>query len=135
MLSLSPLVRVFLCTQPTDLRKGFDGLSGLVESVFQGDVLSGHWFVFLNRRRDRVKILAWDHDGLSMFYKRLERGCYQLPRATESGMELDAVELSMLLSGIDFSTAQRKTRYQRPDGSSSANSQPSEPSLASAHKS
>lgn len=115
MLSLSPLVRVFLCTRPTDLRKGFDGLSGLVESVFQGDVLSGHWFVFLNRRRDRVKILAFDRDGLAIFYKRLERGNYQMPRSSErGGIELDAVELSMLLSGIDFATARRRTRY-RPE--------------------
>lgn len=112
MLNLSPLVRVFLCTKPTDLRKGFDGLSGLVESVFQGDVLSGHWFVFLNRRRDRVKILAWDHDGLMLVYKRLERGNYQVPRTSQSGIELDAVELSMLLSGIDFTTAQRRKRFQ-----------------------
>lgn len=112
MLNLSPSVRVFLCTKPTDLRKGFDGLSGLVESVFQGDVLSGHWFVFLNRRRDRLKILAWDHDGLSIFYKRLERGCYQVPGVSESGVELDAAELSMLLSGIDFTTARRRTRFQ-----------------------
>lgn len=124
MLSLSPLVRVFLCTKPTDLRKGFDGLSGLVESVFQGDVLSGHWFVFLNRRRDRVKILAWDHDGLMLVYKRLERGNYQVPRTGQTGIELDAVELSMLLSGIDFRTAQRRKRYQRPEDSSSASSQP-----------
>lgn len=113
MLSLSPLVRVFLCTRPTDLRKGFDGLSGLVETVFSGDVLSGHWFVFLNRRMDRVKILAWDHDGLMIFYKRLERGRYQLPRSGENGIELDAVELSMMLSGIDFTTARRRKRYQR----------------------
>ena len=113
MLNLSPLVRVFLCTKPIDLRKGFDGLSGLVESVFQGDVLSGHWFVFLNRRRDRVKILAWDHDGLMLVSKRLERGNFQVPRTSQTGIELDAVELSMLLSGIDFTTARRRTRYRK----------------------
>ena len=112
MLSLSPRVRVFLCTEPTDLRKGFDGLSGLVQTVFAADVLSGHWFVFLNRRRDRVKILAWDHDGLSIFYKRLERGTYQVPRSGKDAMELDAAELAMLLSGIDLRTAKRRTRYQ-----------------------
>ena len=115
MLNLSPLVRVFLCTKPTDLRKGFDGLSGLVETVFEADVLSGHWFVFLNRRRDRVKILAWDHDGLSIFYKRLERGTYQVPRAGEDHVELDAAELSMLLSGIDMTSARRRKRYQKSE--------------------
>ena len=107
MLNLSPLVRVCLCTKPTDLRKGIDGLSGLVETGFEADVLSGHWFVFLNRRRDRVKILAWDHDGL-IFYKRLERGTYQVPREGEDHVELDAAELSMLLSGIDMTSARRR---------------------------
>ena len=117
MLSLSPLVRVFLCTKSTDLRKGFDGLSGLVETVFEADVLSGHWFVFLNRRRDRVKILAWDHDGLSIFYKRLERGTYQMPREGEDHVELDQAELSMLLSGIDLTSARRRQRYQKRESS------------------
>jgi len=113
VLNLSPRVRVFLCTRPTDMRKSFDGLCGLVETVFQADVLSGHLFVFLNRRRDRVKILAWDHDGLSIFYKRLERGTFQVPRAAESAVELDAAELSMLLAGIDLTSARRRKRFQR----------------------
>jgi transposase len=96
------------------MRKSFDGLCGLVETVFRADVLSGHLFVFLNRRRDRVKILAWDHDGLSIFYKRLERGTFQVPRAAESAVvELDAAELSMLLAGIDLTSARRRKRFQR----------------------
>ena len=132
MLSLPPQVRVFLCTQPTDMRKGFDGLCGLVGEVFDQDVLSGHLFVFVNRRRDRVKLLAWDRDGLSIWYKRLESGTFQLParrrpkaqrrnRASSSfnasqqahAIELDAAELSMLLAGIDLTSARRRKRYRR----------------------
>lgn len=112
MLNLSPQVRVFLCSKPTDMRKSFDGLSGLVETMFEANVLSGDLFVFINRRRDRVKILGWDRDGLMIWYKRLEAGTFQLPRGSQEQIELDAAELSMLLSGIDLASARRK-RYRR----------------------
>src|SRR5271169_3602966 len=79
MLSFSRTTRVFLAPQPTDMRKGFDGLFALVEKVIQEDPFSGHLFVFRNHRRDRLKILWWDRDGLAIFYKRLERGSYQFP--------------------------------------------------------
>jgi transposase len=82
---LSAAVRVFLCTRPTDLRKGFDGLSGLVQECFSQDLLTGHLFLFLNRRRDRIKILYFDRDGLVIWYKRLESGSFQIhpsPAAT-----------------------------------------------------
>ena len=72
MISLSHAVRVFLHTPPTDLRKGFDALSGLVTAAFSQDPTSGHLFLFVNRRRDRLKILYWDRDGLAIWYKRLE---------------------------------------------------------------
>jgi transposase len=114
MLSLPPQVRVFVCTQPTDMRKSFDGLSGLVAEVFRVELLSGHLFVFFNRRRDRLKILAWDRDGLCLWYKRLEAGTFQIPAATGNGVELDATELSLLLSGIDLHSAQRRRRFRRP---------------------
>lgn len=113
MLSLPPQVRVFLCTQPTDMRKSFDGLTGLVEEVFGEELLSGHLFVFVNRRRDRAKILAWDRDGLAIWYKRLEAGTFQLPAHSADGVELDAAELSMLLAGIDLKSARRRKRYRR----------------------
>lgn len=112
MLSLPPQVRVFLCTRPTDLRKSFDGLGGVVAEMFEVDLLSGHLFVFVNRRGDRVKILYWDRDGLCLWYKRLEAGTYQLPRAEGEGVELDATELSLLLTGIDLNTARRRKRYR-----------------------
>ena len=74
---LPAAVRVFLCTKPTDMRKGFDGLQGLVREFLEQDPLSGHLFLFLNRRRDRIKLLWWDRDGLVIWYKRLEAGTFQ----------------------------------------------------------
>src|ERR1700685_899942 len=74
---LSAAVRVFLCTKPTDMRKGFDGLFGMVQEFLVQDPLPVHLFLFLNRRRDRVKILFWERDGLVIWYKRLEAGTFQ----------------------------------------------------------
>ena len=71
MIQMLAAVRVFVCTQPTDMRKGFDGLSGLAEHVLRQDPLSGHLFVFRNRARNRLKVLYWDQDGLAIWYKRL----------------------------------------------------------------
>jgi transposase len=80
MISFPHPVRVFLHTPATDLRKGFDALSGLVTTAFSQDPTSGHLFLFVNRRRDRLKILYWDRgDGLAIWYKRLEKGSFQLP--------------------------------------------------------
>src|SRR5258708_37035932 len=79
MILLPSAVRVFLCTRPTDMRKSFDGLSGLVQECFGEDLLTGHLFLFLNRRRDRLKILYFDRDGLAIWYKRLESGSFGMP--------------------------------------------------------
>src|SRR5579863_7681552 len=99
---LSAAVRVFLCTRPTDLRRGFDGLSGLVREGFGQDPLSGHLFLFLNRRRDRIKILYFDRDGLVIWYKRLEAGSFEMPSTAEGdGVELQPAQLAMILTGID----------------------------------
>jgi transposase len=118
---LSAAVRVFLCTRPTDLRKGFDGLSGLVQEGFGQDPLSGHLFLFLNRRRDRIKILYFDRDGLVIWYKRLEVGSFQNPKpppdaaplAGPAGIELSVTDLALILGGIDLTTARRRKRYCR----------------------
>jgi transposase len=116
MLSLPPQLGVFLCTRPTDMRKSFDGLLALAQEHLARDVLEGGLFVFVNRRRDRVKLLWWDGDGLAIFYKRLEAGTFQMPAADAEGggVELDAAELSMLLSGVDFASVRRRKRYRRP---------------------
>jgi transposase len=114
MLSLAANTRIWLCTTPTDMRKSFDGLSGLVQSVFERDVLEGHLFVFVNRRRDRVKLLWWDHDGLALWYKRLESGTFETPRpsADRSHVELDATEMAMLLGGVSLASVKRRKRYK-----------------------
>jgi transposase len=117
---LSAAVRVFLCTQPTDMRKSFDGLFGMVREFLGQDPLSGHLFLFLNRRRDRAKILLWERDGLVIWYKRLEAGSFQgldptaeAPTSGPAGLELSAAELAMILGGIDLTTARRRKRYSR----------------------
>jgi transposase len=126
MLSLSAHVQVFLAVEPVDLRKGFDGLRAAVESVFGRDVLDGHLFLFLNRRRDRVKLLWWDRDGLAIFYKRLERGTYELPRheAGTRQVALDATELALLLGGVQLSSVKHRPRYRREASSDAARSGP-----------
>lgn len=124
MLSLSPHLRVFLAVEPVDLRKGFDGLRAVVERVFERDVLEGHVFLFLNRRRDRVKILWWDRDGLAIFYKRLERGSYEVPRHEPGARQLtlDATQLSLLLGGVELSSVRQRRRYRPGERSPSAHS-------------
>ena len=74
MLNLTPNTKIFLCSQPVDMRKSFDGLSGMVHAFFGQNPLCGHMFVFLSRRKDRMKVLFWDLDGFVLYYKRLERG-------------------------------------------------------------
>ncbi len=114
-------VRVFLCTRPTDMRKSFDGLQGMVQEFLGADPLSGHLFLFLNRRRDRVKILLWDRDGLVIWYKRLEAGTFQQldpsacsgARSGTAGIELTTTELALLLTGVDLASARRRKRYAR----------------------
>jgi transposase len=119
---LPAAVRVYLHTKPTDMRKSFDGLLGLIHEFLGQDPLSGHLFLFFNRRRDRAKILFWDRDGLVIWYKRLEAGSFQYldpsPRAAHAsgsaGLELSVTDLALLLNGIDLATARRRKRYCRP---------------------
>ena len=120
MIGLALGVKVFLCTAPTDMRRGFDGLSGMAESLMQQDPLSGYLFVFRNRNRDKLKILYWDQDGLAIWYKRLEQGTFQFPtdgktqEEVAAGVEISNSELSLLLGGIDLRTARRRKRYELP---------------------
>ena len=121
MLSLSLPGRVFVCTLPTDMRKSFDSLAGLVQEHLGQDPLSGDLFVFRSRRGDRLKLLWWDQDGLAIWYKRLEEGTFTLPvadgkraRVGEHGLVLRPAELAMLLDGVDLASVKRQKRYQRP---------------------
>jgi transposase len=106
-------VKIFMSDRPVDMRKGFDGLIAIVRSVWQEDVFSGHLFVFLGARRDRAKVLYWDHGGFVLYYKRLEKGCFKSPtiRDDKQAIELDATQLYMLLDGIDFERVPRKKRW------------------------
>jgi len=115
MLTLSPQLRIYVHTGATDMRKSFDGLSGLVRSVFQADPLDGSLFLFLNRRRDRVKILYWDRDGLALWCKRLERGTFEMIPAADgaAAIEIDSTQLAMWLGGVSLTAAaQRRKRYR-----------------------
>jgi transposase len=113
MIMLPSAVRIFLCTRPTDMRKGFDGLTGLVQECFAQDPLTGHLFLFVNRRRDRIKILYFDRDGLAIWYKRLEAGSFEIPAtAADDGIELQPAQLAMILAGIDLKSARQRKRFQ-----------------------
>jgi transposase len=113
MIMLPSAVRIFLCMRPTDLRKSFDGLTGLVQECFGQDPLTGHLFLFVNRRGDRIKILYFDRDGLAIWYKRLEAGSFEMPSTAElDGVELQPAQLAMILSGIDLRSARQRKRFQ-----------------------
>jgi transposase len=117
VIHLPASVRVYLCTVPCDMRRSFDGLYALVSSTMQLNAFDGHLFVFSNRRRDRIKLLYWDHDGFAIWAKRLEEGTYAIPFTEQDGeqrrCEITAQELGAILSGIDLSQASRRKRYQR----------------------
>jgi transposase len=113
MLTLPPAVRLFVCTQPTDMRRGFDRLALTVEQVLKQDPYSGHLFIFRSRRADRVKVLYWDRDGYAIWYKRLEKGTFRLPEHLADGAELRSGDLAMLLEGIDPTQVVRARRYVR----------------------
>ena len=108
-------VRVYLCTSPTDMRKGFDTLAVLVRDGLGYDPLSGHLFLFVGCRKDRIKILYWDRDGYALWYKRLEKGTFRMPVAKSgaTSVELKASELAMLLDGIDLRSIKRRRRFVR----------------------
>ena len=112
----APGPRIWLAAEATDMRCGFDRLAERVQSVIGEDPLSGHLFLFRSRRGNRLKVLTWDRDGYVLWYKRLERGVFKLPRmAPESrSVELRASELAMLLDGIDMVRLKRVPRYERP---------------------
>ena len=119
MLTVPQQVKIFVALQPVDMRRGFPGLSGEVRSTLEQDPLSGHLFLFRNRRRDRIKLLFWDGDGFAIYYKHLARGTFEFPQVTDSEsptVQIRASELSMLLDGIELKGRKRRTRYERSAG-------------------
>lgn len=114
MLTISPAVRIYVATGSTDLRRSIDGLAALVRERFDLDPLSGHLFLFRNRRGDRLKILAWDQGGFWVLYKRLERGTFAWPTEDDHGpVNLRSSDLLLLLSGVDLAHTRRRRWYER----------------------
>jgi transposase len=113
MLSVPATVPIFVYGRPTDMRKGFDGLSGIVRSELGADPLDGSLFLFVNRRRDRLKILHWDGTGYWLYYKLLEVGTFEIIHAEGAGVRIDATQLAMLLGGVSLVAAKRRKRYRR----------------------
>ena len=117
MLNFSHQTRVFLFLEPVDMRKSFRDLCLLTESVLKEDPASGHWFAFINRRQDRLKLLGWDGQGFWIWYKRLESGGFQRPAADRKQVqtEIDVTQLSLIINGIDLNSAKRRRRYESPE--------------------
>ncbi len=111
MITFSPAQRYFLYRDPADMRKSFDGLCGLVTAGLKRDPLSGDVFVFINRRRTHIKLLVWDRCGFVIYYKRLERGSFEIP-ATGT---LSWHQLVLMLEGISLKSARYRKRYSRPE--------------------
>jgi transposase len=112
-------VRLYLATQPVDLRRSYDGLSALVDGTFGKRAMSGDLFIFMNRRANQVRILFWERDGYVIMMKRLEAGTFRR-KSTEGEelVEIDAGELAMLLEGIDAPTIKRRRRFRVPESTS-----------------
>jgi transposase len=116
MLTLPASVRIYVAAEAVDLRRGFDGLAAATRSLIRQDPLTGHLFVFLNRRKNRIKLLVWDRTGYLLLYKRLERGTFHLPTELVAGqrhVEVDAGELGLMLEGVDLRGAVRRERWRR----------------------
>jgi hypothetical protein len=126
MLNLPLPVRVYLCLEPTDMRRSFDGLCRMVREFVGADPLSGDLFVFRSKRGYRVKLLFWLGDGLAIWYRRLEERTFVFPKLAEGsglsgaravgkqGLEIRSTDLAMLLDGVDLASVKRQKRYQRP---------------------
>lgn len=113
MLMLSPSVRVFVARCSVDFRRGIDGLCGHVRDSFGVDPLSGHWFVFTNKRANRLRILVWDRNGFWLATKRLEQGTFERFDGCGATLEIDRAKLAMLLDGIDVKKAKSRCNFSR----------------------
>ena len=102
MLGFPPQVKIFVCTHPTDMRRSFDGLAMMATTIIKENPFSGHLFVFINRRRDRLKILWWQGDGMAIFYRRLEEGTFEMPAGENGRVKMKQAELTMLLEGVEL---------------------------------
>ena len=113
MLHLTRSQRYWLYGEDTDMRKGFNRLHGIVKDQMQQDIFRGDIFIFINKRRNQIKLLHWEGDGLSMYYKRLEKGTYELPRETNQGgcISMSSEQLQYILSGVILNSIKKRKRY------------------------
>jgi transposase len=115
---ISAQTRIYLARSATNMRMSFRGLITLTEGILQKDPTSGHLFVFLNRRRDMIKVLYWDGSGFCIWYKRLERGSFEIPAVEVAegihDIQLSAAQLSLILEGIELRSVKQRLRFRRP---------------------
>jgi len=111
MLLLTSKVQYYMCSTPIDIRKGFDGLYGLIQNHIKKDPLTGDIFIFINKNRTHIKMMYWDGDGFVIYYKRLEKGTYDLPKTTDPSKELKREELLLILEGIRLEICKKKKRF------------------------
>lgn len=102
----------FLYRDPTDMRKGFDKLCGIILDSMKLNILKGGVFVFLNKRRNQIKLIQWEGDGLAMYYKRLEKGSYEIPNEPNSLHQISPLQLKIILEGIQLKSIKKRVRYQ-----------------------
>lgn len=114
MIPFSGRYSFFLYTLPTDMRKSFDGLCGLITNTLEQDPMNGAMYIFLNRYRNRMKLLVWDLSGFWIFYKRLEKGTFQIPAhdSNQNSITISYEHLMMILEGIDLNSVKRRPRFQ-----------------------
>ncbi len=114
MFTLSSSNKFHLYSQPADMRKSFDGLSGLVQNTLENNPCSGDVFIFINRRRDKIKLLHWQGISFTLYYKRLEKGTFELPEydSTVGSITLDYAQMVMIVDGLTIKNIQRRKRYQ-----------------------
>jgi len=116
MLALNSQMDYFLYLQPTDMRKGFDGLSGIVQNILHQNPMNGCVYIFINRRANRMKLLVWEENGFTLYYKRLEQGCFELPISdNHEGLTIKWETLMLIISGIKLDKIVRKKRYKLYD--------------------
>ncbi len=116
MLHLSKGRSYWLYGEHTDMRKGFDRLHGIVKDQMHRDIFLGDVYIFINKRRNQIKLLHWEGDGLSMYYKRLEKGTYELPKlagdeGAESSISMSSDQIQYILSGIVLASIKKRKRY------------------------